>query len=260
MDQFLNLPDEIQNEILKIYPETLIVAIRLSKKFSKQLKILLIEMQITSKEFSKYLETNPRASMIFLKSPSTDFYEFYNPVRYEYNNHAQTLIYLANAMDDWSITKIASTTNYNFKNQMQFCLRDQTSHIIGKPNHSASIEKYKSSISFDLLSTYRIIANRCKKSEQAKILVRKRFREVLKYYERLIVKNPLYRFDLYLYLIGHTWIFNINISVFSKAIDIMKNEQGQLILDIPEFEEIQKINEKLIFEISKRLEIIELLA
>ena len=114
MEKFLDLPHEIQNEILKIYPETLIRAIMLAKKFPKQVARSLSELHITSKEFLEYVKTDPRTFMLFKPSHS-QIYQFNDP-EYDFKYDTYADIYTLTTIEHWSLSSFTVCNKYEGEN------------------------------------------------------------------------------------------------------------------------------------------------
>ena len=255
MAEFLDLPNEIQNEILRIYPETLINSITLAKKFPKQLLKLLCNLRITSNEFIKYIKTDPRTFMTF-RPPDSELFEFNSPEEdFKYDTWVD--IYTLTAPENWTMLYLIITSELN-----EVCINPDSHDKSNSTFLERIINHYdpQTPMYLDLLSTYRIVNKRTQCN--AKDFVKRQFNEIVENHKILILQNPIYSFDLYLYLIAHTWIFNIDspLLLLSKETIIKTDKYRQPLSDIKELDEIKSAITRLIQEINKRLDIIELLA
>ena len=83
----------------------------------------------------------------------------------------------------------------------------------------------------DLVSTYRIVNQRYSYTKEdqlyAKEYVQRQFKQICDNHEILTQKNPIYYFDLYLYLIAQTWVFNIDIPLICERITVKIDKDRQ---------------------------------
>ncbi len=239
----------------------MIRALTLSKRFPKQLVKLLYNWRITLDEFLTYAKTNPRTFMVFKPSHS-DIYEYSGGPDFKYSSNVS--VYTLNYTENWAITLSIVSTKYDYDKITEVNFIPITDGSTICINEICFEYVTKTTKFLDLLSTYRIVNKRkpCidDNPSYAKKFVKHQFKEIIDNYEILIKKNLLYYFDLYLYLAGHTWIFNLDIPLFYEEIVIKVNKERQSISEIDKLDQIKTIIIQLIQEINKRLEIIDLLA
>lgn len=245
----MELPKEIINQILQQYPDLILTGRQLSKETSQLLNPSFIQQicrkKITPHEFQNYLLTSPKFFALI------DSITSQHPLKLP--NIIEAKLYLNNFGERYSEHKI-STDYFDYPgNNDQYVLDFRSADGFEPVEDEMELNPGTPSIYHnypdilgpetepDLLTIYKILMKRlnCLKinSRFAKEIVIDRFNHIVNQY--LNHRSQARILDLYLYLILHTWIFNIEGIIPDSqelAIKIIENDNPDYldrILDIP---------------------------